>query len=201
MQIKRTIKGHEFAVQFRAVERAETLGHAEPAYSAHVTIYRDGRDIGSGRWDARGFLVAQRVLADEHDSDAVLHVLAVAIRGHLAATYARAGERVRREPDYVEMPAADTSHPVQRLIAARMADPLRAGPIVSVGMADDAATSMQRVTFAPGLRGGGLRCMAVYARGFGEGGVPPWGAAWRALADALDAAAERAEAGNAPEAP
>ena len=47
MQIKRTIKGHEFSVQLRAVERAGQLANGAAAYTAHATIYRDGRDIGS----------------------------------------------------------------------------------------------------------------------------------------------------------
>jgi hypothetical protein len=163
MQIKRTIKGHEFSVQLRAVERAETLGHAEPAYNAHVTICRDGRDIGSGRWDARGFLVAPHVLANIDDSERALRVLTVAIREHLAAL------------------------PVET-------------------RADEATTSMQRVTFAPGLRGDELRRMAGRAR-LAPASLPPIRPfqaerrAWDALADALDAAAERDEAGNAPEAP
>jgi hypothetical protein len=249
MQIKRTIKGHEFSVQLRAVERAGQLANGAPAYTAHVTIYRDGRDIGSARWDARGFLVSPPVLPDADDSERALHVLAVAIRAHLVATYARAGDRVIREPDYVEMPAEDTSHPVKRLIEARMADPLRAGPVVSVLPADadlarriidmlrDAAkdnehipvefgekspgrhqcigrlaawkeavyraevlereaaksATSQRVTFAPGLRGHELRTMAVNARVFAAGIKGPVGSAWCALADALDAAADRDE--------
>jgi hypothetical protein len=158
MQITRTLKGHEFAVHLRAVERAETLGHAEPAYNAHVTICRDGRDIGSGRWYARGFLVAPPVLPDAHDSDVALRVLTAAIREHLAAL------------------------PVET-------------------RADETTTSMQRVTFAPGLRGDGLRAMASDARRLAAGVAGPTFAAWCSLADALDAAAERDEAGNAPEAP
>jgi hypothetical protein len=205
MQITRTIKGHTFSVQLRAVERAGELANGAPAYTAHVTIYRDGRDRRSAGWGGECFVHGPLAMADVDDSEDVYRELAVAIRAHLAATYARAGERVRRESDYVEMPAEDTSHPVKRLIAARMAD-RHVGPIVSVLPPDEATTSMQRVTFAPGLRGDELRCMASTARLTASrmAGVLSLQAerrAWCALADALDAAAERAEAGNAPEAP
>jgi hypothetical protein len=164
MQIKRTIKGHEFSVQLRAVERAGQLANGAPAYTAHVTIYRDGRDIGSGRWHAEGFLNAPIALDDWDDSEDVYGELTRAVHEHLAA-----------------LPAET---------------PVRA----------DGEASTQRVTFAPGLRGDELRCMASTARLTASrmAGVLSLQAerrAWCALADALDAAAERAEAGNAPEAP
>lgn len=187
MQITRSLKGHTFSVQLRAVERAGQLANGAPAYTAHATIYRDGRDIGSARWDVTRFAYGPMALPGAHDNEDVYRELAVAIRGYLVTLP-------------VEMPPADMSHPVQRLIEARMADP-HIGPIVSVGMADDAATSMQNVTFTPGLRGDELRRMAGTASMYAVMLAGPVGAAWRALADALDAAAERDEAGNAPEAP
>jgi hypothetical protein len=158
MQIKRTIKGHEFSVQLRAVERAGQLANGAPAYTAHVTIYRDGRDIGSAGWGGECFVHGPLAMADVDDSEDVYRELAVAIREHLATL------------------------PVET-------------------RADEATTSMQRVTFAPGLRGHELRGMAYDARRLAAGVAGPTFAAWCALADELDAAAEQSEAGNAPEAP
>jgi hypothetical protein len=163
MQIKRTIKGHTFAVQLRAVERAGQLANGAAAYTAHVTIYRDGRDRRSAGWGGECFVHGPLAMADVDDSEDVYRELAVAIREHLAAL------------------------PVET-------------------RADEATPSMQRVTFAPGLRGHELRCMASTARLTASRmtSAPSLQAerrAWGALADALDAAAEQGEAGNAPEAP
>jgi hypothetical protein len=163
MQITRTTKGHTFSVQLRAVERAGQLANGAPAYTAHVTIYRDGRDIGSARWGGECFVHGPLAMADVDDSEDVYRELAVAIREHLAAL------------------------PVET-------------------RADEATPSMQRVTFAPGLRGDELRCMAGRARATASSLAPIRSLrgerrAWDALADELDAAAEQSEAGNAPEAP
>jgi hypothetical protein len=155
MQIKRTIKGHTFSVQLRAVERAGQLANGAPAYAAHVTIYRDGRDIGSAGWGGECFVHGPPAMADVDDSEDVYRELAVAIREHLATL------------------------PVET-------------------RADEATTSMQRVTFAPGLRGDELRCMASTARltasrMTGVSSLQSERRAWVALAEALDAAADRDE--------
>lgn len=84
MYIKTNANGHTFVVALYEIIPDGMLANDTPAYTARAEFSRDGKTLGSGRWDGEGFVDAPELLPSIDDSQDTLSQLERSTRAELA---------------------------------------------------------------------------------------------------------------------
>jgi hypothetical protein len=84
------VQGRVFGVEVSEMRPTETLANGAQGFAGPVKLYRDGAQVGTGRWDSEGLADCQDLggrpldLFPDGDEGDAYRALAVEVRAHFA---------------------------------------------------------------------------------------------------------------------